>query len=210
MGNLKLVCFDLDDTLIREIHSVMLPCILNEKEKEHSLIQEQEEKGLINYITADYLRAELLSGLEERKIAQTFLEIAKPLKNIKCVVKALHEKNIKCIIITVGPKQVAKVVCDIWGFDGYYGSDYEVIEGIFTGKILNYIEAEHKTECLKDFCKNNSIKPDECIAVGDGATDIPVFQYCGNSIAINSSPEVQQSAKYAIDTDDLTDILRYI
>lgn len=78
MGNLKLVCFDLDDTLIREIHSVMLPCILNEKEKEHSLIQEQEEKGLINYITADYLRAELLSGLEERKIAQTFLEIAKP------------------------------------------------------------------------------------------------------------------------------------
>ncbi|WP_367179361.1 hypothetical protein [Clostridium sp.] len=39
----KLVCFDLDDTLIREIHSVMLPCILNGKENEHSLIQKQEE-----------------------------------------------------------------------------------------------------------------------------------------------------------------------
>ncbi|EQB86250.1 hypothetical protein M918_15030 [Clostridium sp. BL8] len=33
MKNTKLVCFDLDDTLIREIHSVMLPCILNGKEK---------------------------------------------------------------------------------------------------------------------------------------------------------------------------------
>lgn len=53
MAKLKLVCFDLDDTLIREIHSVMLPCILNGKEKEHSFIQEQEEKGLINYIAAD-------------------------------------------------------------------------------------------------------------------------------------------------------------
>ncbi len=210
MKNLKLVCFDLDDTLIREIHSVMLPCILNGKEKEHSLIQEQEEKGLLDYISADYLRSELLLGLEERKIAQSFLEIAKPLKNIKSVVEALHEQNIKCIVITVGPKQVAKVVRDIWGFDDYYGSDYEVVEGVFTGKILNYIGAEQKIECLQDFCSNNSIKPEECIAVGDGLTDIPIFQYCGGSIAINSSPKVQQNAMYAVDTDDLTDILKYI
>jgi len=210
MKNLKLVCFDLDDTLIREIHSVMLPCILNGKEKEHSLIQEQEEKGLLDYISADYLRSELLLGLEERKIAQSFLEIAKPLKNIKSEVEALHEQNIKCIVITVGPKQVAKVVCDIWGFDYYYGSDYEVVEGVFTGKILNYIGAEQKIECLQDFCSNNSIKPEECIAVGDGSTDIPIFQYCGGSIAINSSPKVQQNAMYAVDTDDLTDILKYI
>ncbi len=210
MKNLKLVCFDLDDTLIREIHSVMLPCILNGKEKEHSLIQEQEEKGLLDYISADYLRSELLLGLEEHKIAESFLEIAKPLKNIKSVAEALHEQNIKCIVITVGPKQVAKVVCDIWGFDYYYGSDYEVVEGVFTGKILNYIGAEQKIECLQDFCSNNSIKPEECIAVGDGSTDIPIFQYCGGSIAINSSPKVQQNAMYAVDTDDLTDILKYI
>jgi len=210
MQKSKLVCFDLDDTLIREIHSVMLPCILNGKEKEHSFIQDQEEKGLINYIAADYLRAELLLGLEESNIAQSFLDVAKPLKNIKSVVEALHEKNIKCIVITVGPKQVAKVVCDIWGFDDYYGSDYEVIEGVFTGKILNYIGAEQKIECLQDFCKSNRIRPEECIAVGDGSTDIPIFKYCGKSIAINSSEKVQKSAMYAVDTDDLTDIIKYI
>lgn len=210
MTKSKLVCFDLDDTLIREIHSVMLPCILNGKEKEHSFIQEQEEKGMIDYISADYLRAELLSGLEECKIAQSFLEIAKPLKNIKSVIEALHKQNIKCIVITVGPRQVAKVVRDIWGFDGYYGSDYEVVEGVFTGGILNYIAAEQKISCLQDFCKANSIKPEECIAVGDGSTDIPMFKYCGKSIAINSSLKVRENAMYAVDTDDLTDILKYI
>ncbi|MBU5590157.1 HAD-IB family phosphatase [Clostridium sp. MSJ-4] len=210
MGKLKLVCFDLDDTLIREIHSVMLPCILNGKEKEHSFIQEQEEKGIIDYISADYLRAELLLGLEEREIAESFLEIAKPLKNIKSVVEALHKRSIKCIVITVGPKQVAKVVCNIWGFDDYFGSDYEVVEGVFTGKILSYVGAEQKIECLQYFCRNNDIKPEECIAVGDGLTDIPIFGYCGKSIAINSSTKVQMSAMYAVDTEDLTDILKYI
>ncbi|MDV3425771.1 MAG: HAD family phosphatase [Bacillota bacterium] len=210
MGKVRLVCFDLDDTLIREIHSVMLPCILNGKEKEHSLIQQQEEKGLLDYISADYHRAELLSGLEEYKIAESFLKIAKPLKSIKSVIKALHEQNIKCIVITVGPKQVAKVVSDIWEFDYYYGSDYEVVEGIFTGKILNYISAEQKISCLQSFCKNNSIKPEECIAVGDGSTDIPMFDYCGKSIDINSSSKVRKRAKYSVDTDDLADILKYI
>lgn len=210
MAKSKLVCFDLDDTLIREIHSVMLPCILNGKEKEHSFIQEQEEKGAIDYISADYLRAELLSGLKECKIAESFLQIVKPLKNIKSVIEALHEQNIKCIVITVGPKQVAKVVYNIWGFDGYYGSDYEVVEGVFTGKILYYIAAEQKILFLQDFCKNNNIKPEECIAVGDGSTDIPIFQYCGKSIAINSSPKVKKSAMYSVDTDDLADILKYI
>jgi phosphoserine phosphatase len=188
----------------------MLPCILNGKEKEHSFIQELEEMGLIDYISADYLRAELLLGLEESKIDQSFLEIARPLKNIRSVVEALHEQSIKCIVITVGPKQVAKVVCSIWGFDDYYGSDYEVVGGVFTGKILNYIAAEQKIECLQDYCKSNNIKPEECIAVGDGSTDIPIFKYCGKSIAINSSPKVQKSAMYAVGTDDLTDILKYI
>ncbi len=210
MSQIKLVCFDLDDTLIRDIHSVMLPCILNNKEIEHSIIQEQEEKGLIDYESADYLRAQLLTGLQEVKIAQSIMEIIKPLKNIKNVVRALHEKNIKCIVITVGPRQVAKVVCDIWGFDAYYGSDYEVAEGVFTGRILKYIGAEQKIEYLIDYCKNNNIKSHECIAVGDGSTDIPIFQYSGKSIAINSSPKVRQSATYSVDTDDLTDILEYI
>ena len=210
MGNVKLICFDLDDTLIREIHSVMLPCILNGKEKEHSIIQEREDQGLVDYITADYQRAELLRGLEESKIAQSFLAVAKPLKNIGAVVETLHRHGIQCIVITVGPRQVAHVVCDLWGFDGCYGSNYEVVKGVFTGRILSYVAAEHKVECLLDFCRKNRIKPEECIAVGDGSTDIPVFQHCGKSIALNSSPKVQQYASVSVDTDDLTDILGHI
>ncbi|WP_259472939.1 HAD hydrolase family protein [Clostridium estertheticum] len=63
---------------------------------------------------------------------------------------------------------------------------------------------------MQDFCKHNNIKPYECISVGDGSTDIPIFEYCGKSIAINSSPKVRESALYAVDTDDLADILKYI
>lgn len=41
----KLVCFDLDDTLIREVHSVMLPCILNGMDVLACFVPRQEEDG---------------------------------------------------------------------------------------------------------------------------------------------------------------------
>ena len=208
--SIKLVCFDLDDTLIREIHSVMLPCILNGKEQEHVVIQEQEESGRLDYMEADYLRAQLLTGLDENEIKERFLSIAKPLRNIIETIQTLHTHAIKCIVITVGPKQVAKVVADIYGFDAYYGSDYEVINGKFTGRIVEYIKAENKVDYLKKFCIKENIQAFECIAVGDGSTDIPVFQHCLSSIAINAPERVKERATHSVDTDSLLDILSFI
>ena len=210
MTGFKLICFDLDDTLIRDRHSVMIPCIMNGKAAEHDVIQKREEANEIDYKTADYLRAELLTGLQESKIMKEFLEIAKPLKNIKDTISCLKNQGMKCVLITVGPVQVAKVVCELYGFDGYYGSTYEVVEGVFTGRILKYVSSEEKINCLIDYCHKEKIEPFECISVGDGATDIPLFRYCMQSIAINSSEKVKKEATHWIDTDDLWDILQFI
>lgn len=138
------------------------------------------------------------------------MEIAKPLENIAKTVTLLHQRDIKCIVITVGPLQVAEAVASIYNFDGCYGSDYEVIDGIFTGRIVDYIKAENKVSCLHDFCERNQIKPSECIAVGDGATDIPIFDICAHSIALNALNNVKEKAQYAVDTDDLLDLLPII
>jgi phosphoserine phosphatase len=188
----------------------MFPCILNGKEAEHAVIQAKEEAGEIDYIAADYLRAKLLAGLPEDRLEESFLGIVKPLKSIKAVVDTLHSKNIQCIVITVGPIQVARIVAKIWGFDACYGSDYETVDGVFTGEIISYIYAESKIECLLDFCEKNAILPEECIAVGDGSTDIPLFDYCGKSIALNASPKVKKQATVSVVTDDLADIVEYI
>ena len=161
MKKKKLVCFDLDDTLIKDIDSVMIPCILNGKEKEQSIIKAREKSGEIDYVTADYLSVKLFKGLAEYKIKDSFFDAAKPLDNIGHAIDALHAAGFLCIVITVGPKQVAKAVCEIWGLDGYYGSDYETADGIFTGNIITYFSPEDKVKCLADFCEKHGIKFDK-------------------------------------------------
>lgn len=210
MQKTKLICFDLDDTLIREFHSVMIPCIINNKKTEHDIIQQKEEDGLINYKEADYLRAELLEGLSVAKLKSDFLKYARPLQNICETISILKNFGIKCIVITVGPVQVAKIVSEIWNLDGYYGTDYEVENGKFTGKITKYITSEEKLNCLIDYCSKTIIELNQCLSIGDGSTDIPVFKACGRSIALNAKEEVKAEATHWLDTDDLMDIMDLI
>lgn len=50
---------------------------------------------------------------------------------------------------------------------------------------------------IKNFCKLLHIPPHDCIAIGDDENDIPMFQACGYSVAMNNAlPEVKAVADY--------------
>jgi phosphoserine phosphatase len=210
MSDTKLICFDLDDTLIREIHSVMYLSILNNRVEETIEIEKREANGEITWIEADYLYAELAYGLNIEKVSTEFNNVLKPINNISNVITTLHRSGFKCILITAGPKQVAEFACKIWRLDGYYGSDYEIVDRKFTGRIINHMGDKGKITCLQEYCKKYEINSNNCIAIGDGVSDIPLFEYCGCSIAINYSNRVIGKATHYIKTDDLSDILSFI
>jgi len=206
----KLVCFDLDDTLTQEIHSVMLLCMLHGKLEQLLEIEKLESNGTLQWIESDYQKAALIKGLPVETLHEGFIKILKPLHNIRQTIHCLKERDIRSVIITAGPVQVADVAKYLWGFDASYGSNYEVLDGVFTGKILEHIGDKGKISCLQHYCRINKLLPNECIAVGDGSTDIPLFEYCDTSIAINASEGARQKATFSIQTNDISDILQFI
>lgn len=100
---IRLVCFDLDDTLIQGVHSVMLLCMLNGKMEQLLEIEKAENSGRLNWIAADYQKAALLQGLPIAAIQKGFDDIMKPLRNIGQTIEALRQSDIQSIIITAGP-----------------------------------------------------------------------------------------------------------
>jgi phosphoserine phosphatase len=95
MHTVKLVCFDLDDTLIREVHSVMYLAVVNNKLDELMEIERSEARGDFSWIEADYYKAKLAKGLNLDIARSEFLNIVKPISNIRNVIKKLHDNNIK-------------------------------------------------------------------------------------------------------------------
>lgn len=55
----------------------------------------------------------------------------------------------------------------------------------------------NKATGFKYIIKKLNINPDDCIAIGDSDTDIPLFDFCGYSITMNHvEDQVKEKAKY--------------
>lgn len=206
----KLLCFDMDGTLIRNTNSVKYLCELNNQVDNLLEIENREYKNEISWIEADYLKVKLIQGLNIEKISVNFSNNIKLIDNIDYVIKYLKKQGIKSILVTAGPIQVAKVVGDIFGFDKVYGSKYEVKDNVFTGAIIEHLGEGGKLRSLLTYCKEENIGLNRCIAIGDSDSDIDVFNKCGKSIAINYSKVLVGKADIYLRTNDLKDLLKYI
>lgn len=206
----KVVCFDMDGTLITNTNSVKYLCSLSEKENALERIEAQEQNNEITWIEADYLKATLVKGLEVKKIKKHFKKNIKIINNLDNVLSVLKNKGFKRILITAGPLQVAKVLNDFYEFDAIFGSDYETNNGEFTGKIINHLGDHGKLKSLTHYCEKNNIDFTDVIAVGDSASDIKVFEKSGFSIAINYSDDLLGKADQYLRTNDLNKLLKFI
>ncbi len=204
---IQAVCFDMDGTLIRNTDSVKYLCTLNNNLEELEKIQRCENSGSISWIEADYLKVQLIKGLDLTEVENRFKRDIRLIRNVDKVLHYLREKRIKSVLITSGPTQVANILGKEFGFDCVYGSQYEVKNNKFTGKITTHMGNDGKLDRLKEFCAKHSIGLDRCVAIGDSESDIAVFEECGKSIAINYCDAVKGKASEHIITDSLSDVI---
>jgi phosphoserine phosphatase len=197
---IKALFFDLDGTIIRNIDSVKYLCMLNDSLDKFEKIECLEDDKRVSWIEADYLKAKLIKGLSLKDANDKFNDKIEPIQNLEPVLIYLKEKGLKLVLITAGPIQVANIFGTNFGFDGIYGSLYEVKDRKFTGNISIHLGSKAK----------NGIGPDQCAAIGDSESDIDIFKKCNKSIAINYSDALKGKASEYIITDDLRDIIDII
>lgn len=72
-------------------------------------------------------------------------------------------------------------------------------------------QADKKLEQFNEFCKDQNLKPQDCIVVGDGENDLGLFKLSGKGVLVlgdEKADEYKQYAwKVAEDLGELEDIL---
>jgi phosphoserine phosphatase len=207
---IKAVSFDMDGTLIRNTDSVRYLCMLNNNLDELERIRRREDDGGISWIEADYLKAKLIKGLDLADVKNNFVKSIRLIRNIDRVLLFLKARQIRSALITSGPTQVADILGAKFGFESVYGSEYEVKNQKFTGRIKTHLGDDGKLNCLTEFCTRSDIVLENCVAIGDSESDTAVFKECGRSIAINYSDALRGMASEYIITDDLYDIMNIL
>ena len=202
----RLVCFDMDSTLIEAevIDELAKAQGVGEQVAE---ITEQAMTGQIDFNESFARRMALLKGLDESVLADIAAKL--PItEGAEHLLKTLNKLGYKTAILSGGFNYFGRYLQNKLGIDYVFANELEIENGKVTGRVVGtVVNGERKAELLKELAQKENISLEQVIAVGDGANDLPMLSIAGLGIAFRAKPLVKASAKQAISTLGLDAIL---
>jgi phosphoserine phosphatase len=208
--NLKAVVFDVDGTLLKVVSSWKFfheRLGTWEKGKQYA---EQFFQGAITYEDWARLDASLWRGKKLERIKQIVGSMPYT-EGARHVITTLRKHGFKVILLSAGLSPVIERVEKDIAVDDSQANELKVKNGLLTGDVETNVSFDNKNIVLIRMLKKFNLGIEECAAVGDDETMIPLFEKVSLSIAFNPRNwTVEERADIVIKSDDLREVLPHL
>ena len=215
LGDFKLIAFDMDSTLIN-IECIDEIADAVGKKAEVAAITEATMRGEIkDFKESLRRRVALLEGVPVSALQQVYDERLQLNPGASELVAACKEAGLKVLLVSGGFTFFANRVKDRLGIDFARSNLLDEADGQLTGRVVqqswgDICDGAEKRRTLLEVASLLGVSPQECIAVGDGANDLPMMNEAGLSVAFHAKPTVREQAMVAIDTGGLDRLLKVL
>ena len=210
MRKLRLVVFDVDGTLIKVKSSWQF--LHNELGTwdRGSKYAAQFFRGLISYEDWARLDASLWKGIPLKRIREITDSIPYT-DGASEVVTLLRNEGLKVFLLSAGLSVVTDRVSREMKVDGCYANELIVRDGFLTGDVKVNVSFRNKDGVLNTVLQKFGLTSNECSAVGDDETMIPLFDSVGFGVAFNPRTQiVEEHADVVVRGDDLRSVLPHL
>lgn len=215
LADFRLVAFDMDSTLIN-IECVDEIAAAAGRKAEVAAITEAAMRGEIaDYKDSLRRRVALLAGVPATALEQVYRERLRLNPGAQTLVAACQDAGLKTLLVSGGFTYFTDRVRDRLGLDFTRSNVLEITEGVLTGRMVDQdwgdiCDGDEKKRMLLQTCQQLGIAPQQAIAVGDGANDLPMMAVAGLSVAYHAKPRVREQAMVAIDSGGLDRLLEIV
>ena len=210
-----LIAFDMDSTLIN-IECVDEIADAVGKKAEVAAITEAAMRGEIaDYKESLRLRVALLEGVSVQSMEEVYAQRLQLNPGAAELVGACKAAGLSTLLVSGGFTFFTDRIRDRLGIDHTRSNVLEVSEGLLTGRMVeqswgDICDGEEKKKMLLQTCAQLGLRPQQAIAVGDGANDLPMMGAAGLSVAYHAKPAVRAQAMVAINEGGLDRLLEVL
>ena len=212
ISNFKLIAFDMDSTLIN-IECVDEIADAVGRKAEVAAITEATMRGEIaDFKTSLRQRVALLKGVTLASMEEVYSQRLLLNPGATELVGACKKAGMKVLLVSGGFTFFAERVRESLGIDYMRANVLEIEDGVLTGRMIDQpwgdiCDGMEKRKILIEICAQLGISPQQAIAVGDGANDLPMMGEAGLSVAYHAKPKVREQAMVAINSGGLDRLL---
>ncbi|UXH79961.1 phosphoserine phosphatase SerB [Roseateles amylovorans] len=212
LSDFRLAAFDMDSTLIN-IECIDEIADAAGRKAEVAAITEAAMRGEItDFKDSLRRRLTLLKGVPSSALAQVLRDRLRFNPGARELCAALKAAGLKLVLVSGGFTYFTKHVAAELGMDFVRSNALEIVNEQLTGGLLmqpwgEICDGEEKRRMMLNCAEHIGATAAQCIAVGDGANDLPMMGAAGLSVAYHAKPAVRAKAMVAIPDGGLDRLL---
>ena len=212
LHDFKLIVFDMDSTLIN-IECIDEIADAAGRKAEVSAITEAAMRGeIMDFKDSLRRRVALLKGVPQEALDDVFTNRLRLNPGAKELVDTCKQNGMKVLLVSGGFTFFADRVQHILNIDFTRSNVLEIADRHLTGRLVDQpwgdiCDGAEKRKKLLETCAELGIKPEQSIAMGDGANDLLMMGVAGLSVAYHAKPKVRERAMVSIQDGGLDRLL---
>ena len=212
LSDFKLIAFDMDSTLINIECVDEIADAVGRKAQVAAITEATMRGEIADFKESLRQRVALLQGVTLTSMEQVYRERLQLNPGAAELVAACKKAGMKVLLVSGGFTFFADRVRERLDIDYALSNVLEIHDGKLTGRMLDQpwgdiCDGAQKRKTLLETCAQLGIAPQQAIAMGDGANDLPMMGEAGLSVAYHAKPKVREQAMVAINTGGLDRLL---
>ena len=204
-----IVFFDIDGTLVPAMSSSSFLASRLGHQRELDRAEQRYAVGELTNEEVSVIDAAGWRGMNTRTV-NGWLDDLPLIDGIEEVMSWCHDHRIESALASLAWQPVSTSLARRYGFTATGGPQVGSVDTVYDGTVAQHFDEYDKRDRALALAAERRISLQQCCAIGDSRSDVPLFEALPAALALNASPAAREAATASMTTQNLIAVIPWL